>query len=112
MKARANILIISNHANHRVAYAAGLAGYGYNVHEATTLDEAHDLISINPGVVVLDLRLSSMSTSEVARFTGAVNARLIVIGNSADEQAVAQQLNAHHFLSRPANLDELLESIA
>jgi DNA-binding NtrC family response regulator len=109
---KANVLIISNHANHRVAYAAALAGYGYNVLEAPTLHDAHDFLAATPRVVVLDLRLSTMNPDDITGLMSNLSARLIVIGNSADEQLVAHQLNAAAFLNRPANLDDLLRSIA
>lgn len=109
------ILIISNHFNHRVAYAAGLAGYGYPVLEAATLDDAHAHIEAGgePSTLVIDLKPRSMAVAEITHLLNVRRPnRLIVIYGSDDDYEVAQQLSADVLLPRPANLDDLLAHIA
>lgn len=109
------ILIISNHLNHRVAYVAGLAGFGYAVLEAATLDDAHAHIEAgsSPSTLVIDLKPRSMTPSEITQLLNVRRPnRLICIYGSDEDYAVAQQLNADVMLPRPANLDDLLTHIA
>ncbi|HEY6147812.1 MAG TPA: response regulator [Thermoanaerobaculia bacterium] len=112
-----SVLLVEDDADLRFAVVDALREEGYAVTAASNGKEAIDrLRSDTPCVVLLDMRMPVMNGIEFRRAQLADRrmARVPVVSFSASdtEQAEAQSLGISMSLSKPVDLDRLLEIVA
>jgi ActR/RegA family two-component response regulator len=109
-----DVLVISNNRSSRIAYTSALTGYGYEVAETPSFNEAASLIAktILPRNIVIDLKLSAHGADDfidyVRQVMGRGDIRIIVIGGNAQEAQTVSKVGADMFLFRPVKLDDLI----
>lgn len=111
-----NILIIDDSSTTRSFVVTELMTYGYNVDEAVNgQDGLVKIEDAQPDIIILDLLMPVMDGFEVLEALKKQEYTIPVIVLSADIQEGAKQecfeLGAAKFLSKPFNVDELLEAI-
>jgi len=107
----ASILIIDDDAAFRFAMAKALRRGGYAVSEASSGEEAVEILSNGspPDVALLDLKMKGIGGLEVLRRCGAIPTSVIVMtGHGTVKAAVeAMRLGAFSFLEKPVDADML-----
>ncbi len=107
----ASVLIIDDDAAFRFAMAKALRRGGYAVSEASSGEEAVEVLrnSSPPDVALLDLKMKGIGGLEVLRRCGPVPTSVIVLtGHGTVKAAVeAMQLGAFSFLEKPVDADML-----
>ncbi len=85
---------------------------GYAVSTASHSEQVVERLSERPDAVLLDV--FGVSSPEVASALNALTPRPVVILLSADERAasLAPQMGADQFLSKPYDLDRLLQTLS
>ena len=112
-----DVLVISNNRSNRIAYTSALMGYGYEVAETPSFNEAATLVTgtILPRNIVIDLKLSAHGADEfinyIRRVIGRSDVRIIVIGGNAQEAETVNEVGADMFLYRPVKLDGLIHYV-
>jgi DNA-binding NtrC family response regulator len=106
-----SVLIIDDDAAFRFAMAKALRRGGYSVSEASSGEEAVEILcnSSAPDVALLDLKMKGMGGLEVLRRCGSIQTNVIVLtGHGTVKAAVeAMQLGAFSFLEKPVDADML-----
>lgn len=106
-----SVLIIDDDAAFRFAMAKALRRGGYSVSEASSGEEAVDVLrnGAAPDVALLDLKMKGIGGLEVLRRCGPISTRVIVLtGHGTVKAAVeAMQLGAFSFLEKPVDADML-----
>jgi DNA-binding NtrC family response regulator len=106
-----SVLIIDDDAAFRFAMAKALRRGGYAVSEASSGEEAVDVLRNGspPDVALLDLKMKGIGGLEVLRRCGSIPTRVIVLtGHGTVKAAVeAMQLGAFSFLEKPVDADML-----
>jgi len=106
-----SVLIIDDDTAFRFAMAKALRRSGYAVSEASSGEEAVDVLSNGspPDVALLDLKMKGIGGLEVLRRCGSVSTRVIVLtGHGTVKAAVeAMQLGAFSFLEKPVDANML-----
>jgi DNA-binding NtrC family response regulator len=106
-----SVLIIDDDAAFRFAMAKALRRGGYRVSEASSGEEAVEVLcnSSPPDVALLDLKMTGIGGLEVLRRCGAIATSVIVLtGHGTVKSAVeAMQLGAFSFLEKPVDADML-----
>lgn len=102
-----SVLIIDDDAAFRFAMAKALRRGGYAVSEASSGEEAVDVLSKKspPDVALLDLKMKGIGGLEVLRRCGSTQTNVIVLtGHGTVKAAVeAMQLGAFSFLEKPVD---------
>ena len=106
-----SVLIIDDDAAFRFAMAKALRRGDYAVSEASSGEEAVDILrnGAPPDVALLDLKMKGIGGLEVLRRCGSISTRVIVLtGHGTVKAAVeAMQLGAFSFLEKPVDADML-----
>jgi len=106
-----SVLIIDDDAAFRFAMAKALRRGGYSVSEASSGEEAVEILSNGepPDVALLDLKMKGIDGLEVLRRCGPVPTSVIVLtGHGTVKAAVeAMRLGAFSFLEKPVDADML-----
>ncbi len=106
-----SVLIIDDDAAFRFAMAKALRRGGYSVFEASSGEEAVEVLcnSSPPDVALLDLKMKGIGGLEVLRRCGSIQTNVIVLtGHGTVKAAVeAMQLGAFSFLEKPVDADML-----
>jgi DNA-binding NtrC family response regulator len=106
-----SVLIIDDDAAFRFAMAKALRRGGYSVAEASSGEEAVELLSdaAPPDVALLDLKMKGIDGLEVLRRCGSIPTSVIVLtGHGTVKAAVeAMRLGAFSFLEKPVDADVL-----
>jgi DNA-binding NtrC family response regulator len=106
-----SVLIIDDDAAFRFAMAKALRRGGYSVSEASSGEEAVEVLSKNtpPDVALLDLKMKGIDGLEVLRRCGPIPTNVIVLtGHGTVKAAVeAMRLGAFSFLEKPVDADVL-----
>jgi CheY-like chemotaxis protein len=105
-----DILVIDN-SRKSIAYIAALTGFGYNITEAHSPEEAFSLLDTGemPRTVIVDLKLADLEAVLPTLREGTGNgAQMIVI--SGDEEA-AYAAGADVVVAKPVQLPELLHAV-
>jgi DNA-binding NtrC family response regulator len=106
-----SVLIIDDDAAFRFAMAKALRRGGYAVSEASSGEEAIEVLcnSSPPDVALLDLKMTGIGGLEVLRRCGPIPTSVIVLtGHGTVKAAVeAMQLGAFSFLEKPVDADML-----
>jgi len=106
-----SVLIIDDDAAFRFAMAKALRRGGYSVSEASSGEEAVEVLSNNspPDVALLDLKMKGIGGLEVLRRCGSTQTNVIVLtGHGTVKAAVeAMQLGAFSFLEKPVDANML-----
>jgi DNA-binding NtrC family response regulator len=106
-----SVLIIDDDAAFRFAMAKALRRGGYAVSEASSGEEAVEVLckSSPPDVALLDLKMKGIGGLEVLRRCGSTPTSVIVLtGHGTVKAAVeAMQLGAFSFLEKPVDADML-----
>lgn len=106
-----SVLIIDDDAAFRFAMAKALRRSGYSVSEASSGEEAVEVLSNStpPDVALLDLKMKGIDGLEVLRRCGPVPTSVIVLtGHGTVKSAVeAMRLGAFSFLEKPVDADML-----
>ncbi|MGB8330219.1 MAG: sigma-54 dependent transcriptional regulator [Polyangiales bacterium] len=107
----ATVLIIDDDAAFRFAMAKALRRGGYAVSEASSGEEAVEILSSSstPDLALLDLKMKGIGGLEVLRRCGPMPTSVIVMtGHGTVKAAVeAMQLGAFSFLEKPIDADML-----
>jgi len=107
----ASVLIIDDDAAFRFAMAKALRRGGYSVSEASSGEEAVEVLSNGspPDVALLDLKMKGIGGLEVLRRCGPIPTSVIVMtGHGTVKAAVeAMRLGAFSFLEKPVDADML-----
>jgi DNA-binding NtrC family response regulator len=107
----ANVLIIDDDSAFRFAMAKALRRGGYAVSEASSGEEAVEVLSNShpPDVALLDLKMKGIDGLEVLRRCGPIPTSVIVLtGHGTVKAAVeAMRLGAFSFLEKPVDADML-----
>lgn len=107
----ASVLIIDDDAAFRFAMAKALRRGGYEVSEASSGEEAIEVLCNGepPDVALLDLKMKGIDGLEVLRRCGPIPTSVIVLtGHGTVKAAVeAMQLGAYSFLEKPVDADML-----
>ncbi|MEM7137229.1 MAG: sigma-54 dependent transcriptional regulator [Myxococcota bacterium] len=105
------VLIVDDDDAFRFAMAKALRRGGYNVSEASSGEEAVEVLSrdAGPDVALLDLKMKGIGGLEVLRRCGSTQTSVIVLtGHGTVKAAVeAMQLGAFSFLEKPVDADML-----
>ena len=105
------VLIIDDDAAFRFAMAKALRRGGYSVSEASSGEEAVEVLSNSspPDVALLDLKMKGIGGLEVLRRCGPIPTSVIVLtGHGTVKAAVeAMQLGAFSFLEKPVDANML-----
>ena len=114
---RSSILIVDDDDLFRERLARALRDRGHEVRTAKNADEALDLARADsPEYAVVDLKMPGRSGLEVVRELRAVDAATTIVvltGYGSIATAVeAVKLGAGHYLSKPADADEVLAAFA
>ncbi|MEM7434442.1 MAG: sigma-54 dependent transcriptional regulator [Myxococcota bacterium] len=103
----ATVLIVDDDDAFRFAMAKALRRGGYNVSEASSGEEAVEVLSrdATPDVALLDLKMKGIGGLEVLRRCGSTQTSVIVLtGHGTVKAAVeAMQLGAFSFLEKPVD---------
>jgi len=106
-----SVLIIDDDAAFRFAMAKALRRGGYTVSEASSGEQAVEVLSNGepPDVALLDLKMKGIDGLEVLRRCGPIPTSIIVLtGHGTVKAAVeAMQLGAFSFLEKPVDADML-----
>jgi two-component system KDP operon response regulator KdpE len=106
------VLIIDDEPPIRKLLRMGLGTQGYQVIEATNGKTALDMLSQEPGLVILDLGLPDIQGHELLRMIRARNESvpIVVLSSRGDEAGKVQALDlgADDFVTKPFGMDELL----
>lgn len=106
-----SVLIIDDDAAFRFAMAKALRRGGYSVSEASSGEEAVEVLSNSapPDVALLDLKMKGIDGLEVLRRCGPIPTSVIVLtGHGTVKNAVeAMRLGAFSFLEKPVDADVL-----
>ncbi|MBC7811589.1 MAG: response regulator [Burkholderiales bacterium] len=111
------ILVVEDNRMIRTMYAAGLAGYGYDTVEASTIREALAALDNGdlPEVVLLDLKLpDGRGQSVIDHIRNTLqrdDVKIIVATAFPVEEAEMMALGADRLVSKPLELPDLLELI-
>lgn len=114
----ARLLVVEDHPDLQRALVLRLSSAGYDVHTASTADEAiASAWRLLPDLIVLDLGLPDASGHVVAsqlRNDGRARFPIVVLSGKscASERAMAGQLGAAAYLLKPYDPGELLRVIA
>ena len=106
-----SVLIIDDDGAFRFAMAKALRRGGYSVSEASSGEEAVEVLSSNapPDVALLDLKMKGIDGLEVLRRCGSIPTSVIVLtGHGTVKAAVeAMRLGAFSFLEKPVDANML-----
>jgi DNA-binding NtrC family response regulator len=106
-----SVLIIDDDASFRFAMAKALRRAGYAISEASSGEEAVEVLNNGepPDVALLDLKMKGIDGLEVLRRCGPIPTSIIVLtGHGTVKAAVeAMQLGAFSFLEKPVDADML-----
>jgi DNA-binding NtrC family response regulator len=106
-----SVLIIDDDTAFRFAMAKALRRSGYAVSEASSGEEAVEVLNNGspPDIALLDLKMKGIGGLEVLRRCGAISTRVIVLtGHGTVKAAVeAMQLGAFSFLEKPVDANML-----
>ncbi len=113
----ASLLIVDDDDVLRPRLARAFVDRGYEVRQAASYDEAMDLArSASPELAVVDLRMPGRSGLELVRDLLAVDPTtkvVVLTGYGSIATAVdAMRLGAVHYLSKPADADDILAAFA
>lgn len=114
---RPSMLIVDDDVPFRTRLARAFRDRGFDVREAGSVAEARTAAgTTSPELAVVDLRLVDGGGLEVVRHLKSVNARASVVvltGYGSIATAVeAVQLGATHYLTKPADADEILAAFS
>jgi len=112
-ESRPSLLLVDDDAVYRERLARALAGRGYEVRTAADAASALDLAEADsPELAVLDLRMPGDSGLDLLRRLKAIDQTtrvLMLTGYGSIATAVeAVRLGAVHYLTKPADVDEIL----
>ena len=114
-KTGALILVVDDEREIVRALHRALKAHGYNVHTASSGEEAVEATtSLRPDLVLLDLLLPGMSGLEVCRrVRTASNVPIIVLSvkNSERDKVEALDLGADDYVAKPFGIDEVLARV-
>jgi two-component system KDP operon response regulator KdpE len=106
------VLIIDDEPPIRKLLRMGLSTQGYQTIEAGNGKTALDMLSQEPGLVILDLGLPDIQGHELLRLIRAHNESvpIVVLSSRGDEAGKVQALDlgADDFVTKPFGMDELL----
>ena len=106
------VLIIDDEPPIRKLLRMGLSTQGYQTIEATNGKTALEMLSQEPGLVILDLGLPDIQGHELLRLIRARNESvpIVVLSSRGDEAGKVQALDlgADDFVTKPFGMDELL----
>ncbi|MCA9581787.1 MAG: response regulator [Myxococcales bacterium] len=113
---KASILIVDDDDIFRERLGRALANRDYEVHLASDADEAIRLAKEeSPEFAVVDLRLGTTSGLDVVstlRDIDSATRTVVLTGFGSIATALeAVRLGAHHYLTKPANTDEILAAL-
>ena len=112
---RARVLIVDDEGAIRRFLRASLAAHGYSVHEASSGEEALQVVpAVRPDIVLLDLALPGIGGTEVIRCLREwTETPILVVSVDGDEAAkiAALDAGADDYLTKPFGLGELLARI-
>jgi len=112
----ANILIVDDSKFQRMIISNLIKKLGHNVTEASSGQEALDVLSDNKfDCITLDLLMPDISGIEVLETIKSNNLNINVIVCSANVQGIIKsqcyELGAKKFLTKPIDIDQLKETI-
>ncbi len=106
------VLIIDDEPPIRKLLRMGLSTQGYQTIEATNGKSALEMLSQEPGLVILDLGLPDIQGHELLRLIRTRNESvpIVVLSSRGDEAGKVQALDlgADDFVTKPFGMDELL----
>ena len=109
------VLIIDDEPPIRKLLRMGLSTQGYQTIEASNGKIALEMLSHEPGLVILDLGLPDIQGHELLRLIRARNESvpIVVLSSRGDEAGKVQALDlgADDFVTKPFGMDELLARI-
>jgi len=110
------ILIVDDEVRYRELYTQVLSSAGFEVHTASTAEEALRIIQdITPALVVSDVRMPCASGIELLRMAREEHPQLpfLLVTAYADvrDAVKALKLGAIDYLAKPVDLDELLAAV-
>ncbi len=111
----AYILVVDDHASVRTALQAVLEDAGYTVTTAADGREALEcIVADHPDLVLTDLHLPVMDGRQLlAALRGrALTVPVVLMSLDADVRTVAQRVQAAGALTKPFELDHLLQIVA
>jgi two-component system KDP operon response regulator KdpE len=106
------VLVIDDEPPIRKLLRMGLTAQGYQILEAPNGRTALELLSEEPGLVILDLGLPDIQGHELLRMIRARNESvpIVVLSSRGDEAGKVQALDfgANDYVTKPFGIDELL----
>lgn len=106
------VLVVDDEPPIRKLLRMGLGTQGYEILEAPNGKSALELLSQNPGLIILDLGLPDIQGLELLRLIRARNESvpIVVLSSRGDEAGKVQALDlgADDYVTKPFGMDELL----
>jgi CheY-like chemotaxis protein len=108
------VLIVEDEAAFREALVMAVGDEGYTVHSASNGAEAISLLErVTPDIIILDIQMPVMNGQAFLneyqrRYT---NAAPVIVCSTRRHDAVVSQLKVSAFLTKPVDIDDLLEAI-
>jgi DNA-binding response OmpR family regulator len=105
---------VEDEAAFRDALVMAVGDEGYNVHSASNGAEAIALLQrISPDIIILDIQMPIMGgqaflTEYQAKFAAPAP---VIICSTRRHDAVVSKLNVSAFLTKPVDIDDLLDAI-
>jgi len=111
----ANILVVDDEAQIRRVLRSTLSFRGYTISEATSGEEALDVVpKLKPDLILLDVNLPGMSGVETCReIRRSSDAPIIMltVRNAERDKVVALDAGADDYVTKPFSIEELLARI-
>jgi two-component system, OmpR family, KDP operon response regulator KdpE len=106
------VLVVDDEPPIRKLLRMGLTSQGYEILEAATGKIGLELLSLDPGLIILDLGLPDIEGHELLRMIRGRNERvpIVVLSSRGDEfdKVQALDLGADDYLAKPFGMEELL----
>jgi two-component system, OmpR family, KDP operon response regulator KdpE len=111
----ASILVVDDEAQIRRVLRSTLTFRGYTISEATSGEEALDLVrKVKPDLILLDVNLPGMSGVETCReIRRSTDAPIIMltVRNAERDKVVALDAGADDYVTKPFSIEELLARV-
>jgi len=115
MSAAANILVVDDEPQIRRVLRSTLSFRGYTISEATSGEEALQLVpKLKPDLILLDVNLPGMSGVETCREirrSSEAPIIMLTVHNAERDKVVALDAGADDYVTKPFSIEELLARI-
>ncbi len=114
-----NILVIDDSSTNVVLLNAVLAQHGYEVTSALNAQEAYKLVDRQkPDLILLDLLMPEISgfdfLEQIKKDRDLQDIPVVIVSAVGTKENIRQtmEMGAVHFISKPVNVDELLNTVS